>query len=85
MKEEDLFKQKLEEAHVFPTMYMFKFIVPHDKVDEIKILFPKNELVLKSSSGGKYTSTTANIMVASADQIVEIYKEAKKVEGIISL
>ncbi len=83
--EESAFRQKLEESHVFPTLYMFKFIVPNDKEEAIKSIFPKNELLLKPSSGGKYISATAKIMVSSADHIIDIYKEAKKIEGIISL
>jgi putative lipoic acid-binding regulatory protein len=85
MEDFKAFKEKLEDVHNFPTLYMFKFIVPKDKVSEVDALFPKNEVSIKPSSSGKYISTTIKSMMESADHIIEVYKEAKKIEGIISL
>jgi len=85
MEDISSFKKKLEEVHNFPTLYMFKFIVPNDKLIEVEALFPKNEIITKPSSGGKYISTTIRVMMESADHIVSLYQEAKKIEGIISL
>lgn len=66
-------------------LYMFKFIVPNGKESEVRTLFPKNEITLKPSSGGKYISTTIQAMMDSADQILDIYDKASKIEGVISL
>lgn len=79
------FKKKLDDIHDFPTIYMFKFIVTEEKKDEVKNLFPLSELDYKPSSKGKYTSVTAKVMMQSSDHVIEIYKEAKKIEGIIAL
>lgn len=79
------FKEKLEASGDFPMLYMFKFIVPNGKESEVGALFPKNEIALKPSSGGKYISTTIQTMVDSADQILDIYEQASKIEGVISL
>lgn len=79
------FKQKLEEVHDFPTVYMFKFIVTEDKKDQVQMLFPKHEMTLKPSSKGKYMSVTANVLMPSSDQVIEIYKQASQIEGLISL
>ena len=79
------FKEKLEGAHSFPSMYMFKFIVPEGMTDNVKALFPANELLLKPSSKGKYVSVTAKVMMGSSDAIIEIYKKANKIEDIIAL
>ncbi|PIB36858.1 hypothetical protein BFP72_16350 [Reichenbachiella sp. 5M10] len=79
------FKEKLESVHTFPTLYMFKFIVPEAQIDEVKALFPKHEVVLKPSKNGKYASATINVMVGSSDQVIEIYEKAKRIEGIMSL
>lgn len=78
------FKEKLESAGQFPMLYMFKFIVPMGTESEIAVLFPKNEIVLKPSSGGKYVSTTIQVMMDSADQILDIYEKASEIEGVIS-
>ena len=79
------FKEKLETTYSFPTLYMFKFIVPNAKVGEIESLFPKNEMGMKASSNGKYVSVTIKMMASSSDQIIDIYTRAGKIEGIISL
>lgn len=79
------FKEKLESSGEFPMLYMFKFIVPKGKEIEVGALFPKNEITLKPSSGGKYISTTIQTMMDNADQILDIYEQAAKIEGVISL
>lgn len=79
------FKEKLEAVGQFPMLYMFKFIVPMGRENEVAVLFPKNEMLLKPSSGGKYVSTTIQVMMDSADQIIEIYEKAAEIEGVISM
>lgn len=79
------FKEKLDDIHDFPALYMFKFIVTEDKKEEVKKLFPLSELSYKPSSKGKYISVTANVMMPSSDQVIEIYKQAQQIEGIIAL
>jgi putative lipoic acid-binding regulatory protein len=78
------FKEKLESSGEFPMLYMFKFIVPMGRENEVGALFPKNEIVLKPSSGGKYVSTTIQVMMDSADQIIHIYERAAAIEGVIA-
>tara|TARA_R110002020_G_scaffold220000_5_gene427862 strand:+ start:549 stop:818 length:270 start_codon:yes stop_codon:yes gene_type:complete len=79
------FKEKLEASGEFPQLYMFKFIVPNGKENEIAALFPKNEVSTKASSGGKYVSTTIQAMMQNADEIIKIYEQAAQIEGLISL
>ncbi len=79
------FKEKLEGTHKFPTLYMFKFIVPEAKADEVKALFPLNEVALKPSSKGTYVSVTAKTMMPSSDAVIEVYGKAHQIEGIIAL
>lgn len=79
------FKEKLEASGEFPQLYMFKFIVPNGKETEVEALFPKHEITTKESSGGKYVSATIQAMMKDADQIVNIYEQAAKIEGLISL
>jgi len=79
------FRQKLEANHLWPSLYMFKFIVPSDMEKDVTLLFPKNKVTLKSSKTGKYVSLTAEVMIGSTDQIIEIYKKAHNIEGLIAL
>ena len=79
------FKEKLESQHQWPGGYIFKFIVPVDKVEEVKALFPDVEVVEKASSKGNYKSLTVKAHISSSDDVIMLYIEAKKIEGIISL
>ncbi len=79
------FKEKLEGTHKFPSLYMFKFIVLEERKKEVEALFPTNEVVFKPSSKGKYISVTAKVMAQSSDYVIDIYKKAHQIEGIIAL
>lgn len=79
------FKEQLEAQTVFPTLYMFKFIVPIGKEKEVASLLPNNEMILKKSNKGNYVSATIKAMMPSSDSIVAIYVKASEIEGIISL
>ncbi|MFC3416415.1 DUF493 domain-containing protein [Algoriphagus hitonicola] len=81
----ETFKEKLEANGQFPMLYMFKFIVPNGREHEVGAIFPKNEITLKPSSGGKYISTTIQVMVESADEVINYYEQAASIEGVISL
>ncbi|MGF1638779.1 MAG: DUF493 family protein [Cyclobacteriaceae bacterium] len=79
------FKQKLDDEHNFPTEYLFKFIVPKDKEQEMYDIFSKSTYVIKPSSGGNYLSFTARVQMQSSDDVITIYERAYTIEGIISL
>ncbi len=79
------FKEKLDNQHQWPGLYIFKFIVPANKVQEVKALFPDVEVVEKASSKGTYKSLTVKAHLASSDHVIKLYIDAKKIEGIISL
>jgi putative lipoic acid-binding regulatory protein len=85
-EEEKKFKELLDNEYEWPAKYPFKFIVPSGSEAEVKSLFGgKAEIKEKSSSGGKYTSTTIYDMMTDADSILAVYRSAAKIEGIISL
>lgn len=79
------FIEKLESQHVWPSLYMFKFIVPREKQSEIEKLFPRHQVKRKSSSRGNYISLTIKVMISESEEVVKIYEEAHKVEGVIAL
>jgi uncharacterized protein len=79
------FKEKLEAQTAFPTLYMFKFIVPNGREVEIAALLPNNKMTLKESSKGKYVSATIKAMMPNSDAILDVYERASKIEGVISL
>jgi len=83
--DEASFLEKLEGNHEFPDNYTFKFIVKPEHQKEVESLLPGAEIKLKPSSGNKYVSITLTRKMISSAEVVEVYKSANKIEGIIAL
>lgn len=86
-EDQNKFKELLDAEYSWPARYIFKFVVPTEAISEVNALFESGsaEITEKASSGGKYTSVTINTTMENADQIIAIYDQASKIEGIISL
>lgn len=82
-------KAQLEDTSSWPSLYLYKFIVPSDgkKIDQIESVFDHTGAVIKKNESrtGKYTSISINVRMKSPDAVIEKYKEVGKVEGVISL
>lgn len=81
-------REKLSEVTTWPSIYMFKFIVPGDpaKVARAQALFSDVAKVsIKASRGGKYISITGRELMMSPDSVITRYKEAAKIKGLIAL
>jgi len=90
MTEEELnrFKEKIEESINFPSVYMYKFIVESElrKIALVESLFDADaDIHIKESTNGRYTSITSKVVVVSIDEIMDIYKKASEIQGIIFL
>ncbi|WP_420317318.1 DUF493 family protein [Ekhidna sp.] len=83
--DERAFVEKLEGTHHFPDNYTFKFIVKPEHQTKVESLVPGALIKLKPSSGNKYVSVTLSKKMNSSQEVVEVYKEANKIEGIIAL
>jgi uncharacterized protein len=79
------FRKQLDQHYRWPSLYIFKFIVPQGQEDALKKLFPLHTSTEKTSSAGKYTSITFNMMMPSADAVIEVYEKASAIEGLIAL
>lgn len=83
------FRERLIESHEFPGDYIFKFIVETDnhKMARLQQLYDsaRPKFSTKSSRNNKYTSLTAKVYVLDADEVIEYYKAASKISGVISL
>jgi len=78
-----LYEQLKEQK--YPLIFPFKFIGPPEKVYQLKKLLKDAELSEKPSRNGKYVSLTAKAMMMDPDSIINIYKEAAKIKGIVTL
>ncbi|MDP5105906.1 DUF493 family protein [uncultured Polaribacter sp.] len=85
----DKLKIQLEDTTSFPAEYMYKFIVPSDEnqFEEVQELFNNTGAVIKTkkSKTGKYNSLSIVLQIESAQKVIEYYKKAEKIKGIISL
>lgn len=79
------FREKLDQHYAWPSLYMFKFIVPSDKEGDVKKLFPKHNSSEKHSENGKYTSITVQMMMPSSEAVVRVYEQASAIDGLIAL
>ncbi|MGS2764415.1 DUF493 family protein [Sinomicrobium sp. M5D2P9] len=91
-KEEQFYerlKEELNNTTTWPSSYLYKFIIPTDKekITRIEDIFDNKGAVInsKKSSNGKYTSVSVQLIMESADAVIEKYKEVGEVEGVISL
>ena len=81
-------KDELTNTSIWPTEYLYKFIVPSDKekVMTVEEAFNNMGAVIKSqkSKTGKYTSVSISVQMKDPDHVIEKYKEMSTIEGIIS-
>ncbi len=82
-------KENLKRDTAFPSKYLYKFIIAADtdKINQIERIFDHTGAVINKSASktGKYISVSVLVTMKNADAIIAKYKEAEKVEGIISL
>ncbi|WP_299339319.1 DUF493 domain-containing protein [uncultured Psychroserpens sp.] len=92
-KSEEFYRKlrgQLYETASWPSLYLYKFIVPTntEKIRQIEELFNNLGAVIttKVSGKGTYTSVSVNLKMKDPDAVIAKYKEvALKVEGVISL
>ncbi|MEX0997387.1 MAG: DUF493 family protein [Flavobacteriaceae bacterium] len=82
-------KEKLNNDTLWPSEYLYKFIIPTDevKVAQIEVVFKDTDanIQTKSSSKGNYTSVSVLVKMKNPDAVIEKYLEVSTIEGIISL
>lgn len=83
-------RSQLYDTAIWPSEYLFKFIVPTsvDKIKTIEDLFDNLGAVIHTveSKNGKYTSVSINVQMEDPDAVILKYKEvAIQVKGVISL
>lgn len=83
-------KKQLQDTSMWPSQYLFKFIIKSDavKVNQINTIFDNLGAVIetKPSKKGNYTSVSINVKMKDPDAVIDKYKQvAEKVESVISL
>ncbi len=82
-------KTELELSTSWPSIYLYKFIVPteNENIKKVEIAFDCMGAVIKTtkSKTGKFTSISIDVMMNSAQEVIDKYQEVSVIEGIISL
>lgn len=79
------YKALLDQQHDWPCEYLFKFIVPKEKRDEVLALLPDLQPSERESAEGNYISFSFNYYAPSSDLVLAIYEKAALIEGLIAL
>ena len=87
MDESKLSKLKavLDETMEWPNSYIFKFIVPVDKQENLIALIGDADISIRPSKKGNYISVTVKKHLQSSEDVITIYLRVSSIEGIISL
>jgi putative lipoic acid-binding regulatory protein len=82
-------KEELTNTSLWPTEYLYKFIVPSDnhKIAQVEAAFNEMGAVIttQQSKTGKYTSISISVQMKDPDAVIAKYQELATIEGIISL
>lgn len=83
------FKEKLEQAHSFPSDYIFKYITPSEQsaIARLHSIFESaySSFTTRDSKNGKYTCVTIKVPVNDADDIIIYYRQTASIEGLMAL
>lgn len=83
---ESSFKLRLDQYYDWPCSYLFKFIAPQEKLDEVVELFAdETEVRTRRSEQGNYVSVTAEVEMESSEAVVEVYRRAGEIGGVMPL
>ena len=78
-------QELLDDQVSWPSYYTFKFIVNADNIDQAMEHLEGHDIAKRPSRSGKYTSITSKARFRTSEEVINVYKKMKTVEGIISL
>lgn len=81
--------EKLKAESTWPQVYMFKFISPADNqiIAQVQELFDASQaqISMRESRKGNYVSITVKELMLSPERVIEMYKNASTIKGVIVL
>lgn len=84
----DRLRERLDQVHEWPSVYLYKFIFEPEKerTEKVLALFPpESEILRKYSAAGKYLSVSVKEVMMNADEVVARYDKASDIDGVIVL
>ncbi|MEI6680643.1 MAG: hypothetical protein WCL21_18685 [Mariniphaga sp.] len=84
----DKFRELLSKNTEWPLLYYFKFIIHNNqqKLDQVRDLFgDPSAITYNTSKDIKFISLSCKQLMPDADSIIDIYRKASLVDGLIAL
>jgi len=83
---EQSFKERLDGYYDWPCAYLFKFIAPAERLEEVKDLFADASAVrTRASKKGHYVGVTAEVVMEGSDEVIALYRRAAEIDGVMPL
>lgn len=80
------FKARLDGYYDWPCGYLFKFIAPRHQLDAVVALFEDQVPVrTRDSRKGNYVSVTAELEMPDSESVIDLYRRAAEIEGVLPL
>ena len=78
-------KSALDEGTAFPTVYVFKFIVPVAERESLMTHLGELPTTERRSKSGRFVSVTSETVVTSSEEVIDVYRRTSVVKGLMSL
>lgn len=78
-------KAALDAYQTWPTIYVFKFIVPQGQLSHLLALLDGLPISTRDSSTGRYTSVTIELPMQSSTEVIAVYERVVAVEGLMAM
>jgi len=76
---------KLDQQHVWPGIYTFKFIMRTERVEEFASILAGHRYTTRASAEGRHTAITAELFMESSAEVIALYRRAAAFQGVIAL
>ena len=76
-------QELLDKQFEWPAEYLFKFIAPQDKKALLEALLATPDVKFRESKNGKYVSVTARVKMQDSSAVIEVYRQAEAIEGVL--
>lgn len=82
-------KEELSNSTLWPSEYLYKFIMPSDSHNIAKVEAEFNDMgaviSTQQSKTGKFTSVSVSVTMPNPQSVIDKYIAVSDIEGIISL
>jgi hypothetical protein len=78
-------KTRLDECHVWPGVYTFKFIMKAELAEPFSAIFAGHRFTTRPSAAGRHVAITAELFLESSDEVIAVYRRAATFPGVIAL